>query len=530
MRKPKQAAGLARYYEAFLTPTVHGSTDPASPANAYAWAVEIMQGLRVSEVVDATAEAFADSRVGELRPIPISPGHMAYPVPYFYPEMVELIGELLRHDFDVWIVSASNVWSVRYLTLKFLNPLLRQHGARNGIRPERVLGVSTLLTNSRRELFKDSLLIRESAPYSRLDAACLSRVTLTGRLQFPIPIYSGKVGAVWDALGRQPFLAAGDSAGDHALLTFSEHRLWIARLENPELQGATAQLIQKQQPDRWLVQPTLLNPSPGFLPDSQALIRRLKPVPKNIRSSAKRLSRFNSPPPIPSHRPLLQRLRRFALAMMLSIASAVLSKAEVPAAPTSDFNAAVESAFLLDPPSPGIWVDGVGEGYRASTQTISIEAGGAYGPRILGSQDHHYLALLSLSYGHMLGPVLGEDRFWRGNFELRVELFGGIQYIPDNEWLVGLTPHVRYSFATGSRWTPFLDIGLGTSLTDIGPPDLGSIFEFNIQGCAGFHWRLRDDLALTAEARYIHLSSAGISDRNSGLNSLVGMLGVTLFF
>jgi hypothetical protein len=44
------------------------------------------------------------------------------------------------------------------------------------------------------------------------------------------------------------------------------------------------------------------------------------------------------------------------------------------------------------------------------------------------------------------------------------------------------------------------------------------------------HWFWRDDVALTLEARYMHMSCAGISHPNLGLNSVIGMVGLTWFF
>ena len=88
--------------------------------------------------------------------------------------------------------------------------------------------------------------------------------------------------------------------------------------------------------------------------------------------------------------------------------------------------------------------------------------------RPLAVVQAHDLALLSLAYGHMLGGVQGEGHWYRGNFEGRLELFGGGEYSPSNEWVIGLTPHLRYNFATGSPWIPFLDGGAGVTATGIG--------------------------------------------------------------
>ena len=171
------------------------------------------------------------------------------------------------------------------------------------------------------------------------------------------------------------------------------------------------------------------------------------------------------------------------------------------------------AAIDLSPPKSTIWRDGVGSGFLGSAQDLTIEAGVAAGMARLGSHQAHDLALLSASYGHMLSGVIAKDHWYRGNVEGRMELFGGMQYRPDVDtdgWLIGLTPHLRYNFATGSRLIPFVDGGAGVTAMGIGPPDVSGTFEFNLQGLVGVHWFLRDNLALTTDVRYTHYSCAGI--------------------
>ena len=96
--------------------------------------------------------------------------------------------------------------------------------------------------------------------------------------------------------------------------------------------------------------------------------------------------------------------------------------------------------------------------------------------------------------------------------------------------MIELTPHLRYNFATGTRWVPFLDIGAGVTATGIGPPDLTGTFEFNLQAIAGVQWFLRDDLALTGDVRLLHMSCAGIHSPNLGVNNVAFMIGITWFF
>ena len=95
---------------------------------------------------------------------------------------------------------------------------------------------------------------------------------------------------------------------------------------------------------------------------------------------------------------------------------------------------------------------------------------------------------------------------------------------------MGLTPHLRYSFATGTRWIQLFDIGAGVTATGIGPPDLSGTFEFNLQAATGIQRLLGENIALTLETGYMHWSCARIHKPNLGLNGVTGMLGLTFFF
>jgi hypothetical protein len=189
-----------------------------------------------------------------------------------------------------------------------------------------------------------------------------------------------------------------------------------------------------------------------------------------------------------------------------------------------------QPAVTLEQSLRGIWQAGIGEGFRASAESFGVGLGAGYGVAAFGGRESHDLALLGLTYGHMLSDTKGEGHWYRGNWEFRIELFSGAQFSPETDWLVGLTPHLRYDFATGTRWVPFFDLGAGISGTSIGAPDLSGTFEFNLQSAAGVHWFLEDDLALSVEARYLHMSCASISKPNLGLNTVMGVVSVTWFF
>ncbi|MCU0843736.1 MAG: hypothetical protein MUC76_02285 [Spirochaetes bacterium] len=258
---------LTVYYEEILGATAHHKDDFAPLSSGYVWAVEVMQGLSPDDVISATERVHAQSEPFVPGRIEVTPGVSSYPVPFFYPEMLELIAALIASRYDVWIFSASNVWTIRWMVLRALNPELAARGCETGIAPEHVIGVSTLLADREGRLHKDHLLVRNEPRYADMNAEYLSGLRLTARLNFPAPTYSGKVACILDLIGEQPYLAAGDSPGDLPMLAWSENRLWIARLEKPAYQREMAALAERVAGGPWLVQPALCGDATGFVAD-----------------------------------------------------------------------------------------------------------------------------------------------------------------------------------------------------------------------------------------------------------------------
>jgi hypothetical protein len=75
-----------------------------------------------------------------------------------------------------------------------------------------------------------------------------------------------------------------------------------------------------------------------------------------------------------------------------------------------------------------------------------------------------------------------------------------------------------------------VDLGAGVTATDIRSGDISTTFEFNLQAGAGAHYFVAKNLALTAQARFIHFSNAGIKFPNLGVNTITGLIGVSWFF
>ena len=152
-----------------------------------------------------------------------------------------------------------------------LNPMLREFGLAEGVRADHIIGVTTLLADSNDNLYKDTVLVRENLGYARLEEPNLRAFHLTSRLEFPVPVYAGKVACLLDALPRAPYLCVGDAPGDHRMLAYSENRLWIARLDKPDFQKATLALMRSTGGDRWMIQGTRTKEPAGFVPSMSDL-------------------------------------------------------------------------------------------------------------------------------------------------------------------------------------------------------------------------------------------------------------------
>jgi lipid A 3-O-deacylase len=235
--------------------------------------------------------------------------------------------------------------------------------------------------------------------------------------------------------------------------------------------------------------------------------------------------------------PQRNQLRRWVNVVMLALWAGVGTSlhAQVAGASTGFTNSTLLSsdALRLDKKSEPIslWVDdSVGAGFHSGRQEFGLGVGGGFAGHEFGGVVPHDLVLGRIYYGLMLSDVVGKNWFFRGNWEILGELFGGGQTRPENGYAVGVAALLRYNFATGTRLMPFVDAGVGATATDIGNPDLGSIFEFNLQCGVGLNYFWRENSALTFQYRLIHFSNAGIKRPNLGVNENMFYLGMSWFF
>lgn len=144
-------------------------------------------------------------------------------------------------------------------------------------------------------------------------------------------------------------------------------------------------------------------------------------------------------------------------------------------------------------------------------------------------------ALGSARLGMMLNDPSGQG-ILRGNFELMFGMFAGGIYEGPGDYLAGAELGLRYNFIQPSASVvPFIQVGGGGGYSDAAKDDrvqrlIGSDWSFQLHGTLGIRWMLSERCALTTAVQYLHFSNAGIEERNQGLDSVGGLVGMSWFF
>lgn len=128
-------------------------------------------------------------------------------------------------------------------------------------------------------------------------------------------------------------------------------------------------------------------------------------------------------------------------------------------------------------------------------------------------------------------PIGGErgSGWLHGRWEWNPELFLAAFIHPFMRPLIGITPlQFRYVFEPKCRIHPYLFTGAGVLYVDFNRRETGNRLNFNLQFGTGFYYALNTTTALLLEYRHIHISNAGLDERNSGLNTHTFLAGVSI--
>ncbi|HWQ68700.1 MAG TPA: acyloxyacyl hydrolase [Patescibacteria group bacterium] len=171
------------------------------------------------------------------------------------------------------------------------------------------------------------------------------------------------------------------------------------------------------------------------------------------------------------------------------------------------------------------------EGFQSGTWHLGFKTGAADTVKIFANRapDVQFVPLF-FQIGYTVTDVHGPFPV-RGSLEVIFEPTFLVTTNPETEVGGGASLLFRYNFVTGTRWVPFFEVGIGILDADLNVPrDLATQFNFTILGGPGLNYFLTDHLAIVAQAGLHHISNGGRKSPNVGVNSVMGLLGVSYYF
>ena len=149
-----------------------------------------------------------------------------------------------------------------------------------------------------------------------------------------------------------------------------------------------------------------------------------------------------------------------------------------------------------------------------------------------GTKDIH-----AFNAGIRLGKVLTHDHgggFLRGNFEWSADLIP-VYYLwqpapAQNAYAAAFNPlNLKWNFTSSARIVPYLELGGGVLFSNHVVPLNTSHVNFLPHATLGFQFFNNDRRAFTAGVRYEHISNAGLTVPNPGINTVQFQVGMNWF-
>jgi len=134
-------------------------------------------------------------------------------------------------------------------------------------------------------------------------------------------------------------------------------------------------------------------------------------------------------------------------------------------------------------------------------------------------------------FGYFLSNEIGKG-WYQGRHELLIELPLHLAVDPQTRVLTGgyLLGSWKFTGLKEKRFYPYLFAGGGVLFVDLGLPSMGSRLDFSYQGGTGIQYLIRENLAVMAEYRYLHISNAGTAQPNEPLNFSHILFGISFFY
>ena len=152
------------------------------------------------------------------------------------------------------------------------------------------------------------------------------------------------------------------------------------------------------------------------------------------------------------------------------------------------------------------------------------------GHSVAGGRGQTGIWNLGLRYGWILTDAHGPG-FLKGRFEYAVDAVPAYLLFQraNTAYGVGLNPlNLRWNLSQRGSLVPYLELSGGVLFTTHDVPPHTSAVNFTPAAGAGVY-TLRKKYALAVELRYLHISDAGLSKLNPGINTVEVRLGLGKF-
>jgi lipid A 3-O-deacylase len=159
---------------------------------------------------------------------------------------------------------------------------------------------------------------------------------------------------------------------------------------------------------------------------------------------------------------------------------------------------------------------------------LQLWTGGGRG--LTGSTSDSGIWNLGARYGWVLTGPHGPG-FLRGRFEYAVDVVPVflVAQKTGTAYGLGLDPFaLKWNFVTRGKVVPYAEIGGGTLFTNDKVPPGTTRVNFTSGGALGLHF-LRSKYNWNVEARYMHISNAGLATPNPGINTFQVRIGFGRF-
>jgi len=160
---------------------------------------------------------------------------------------------------------------------------------------------------------------------------------------------------------------------------------------------------------------------------------------------------------------------------------------------------------------------------------LQLWSGGGYS--VPGGTSNTGVWNAGLRYGWILSRPHGPG-FLKGRFEYVLDATPAfvIWQKVNTAYGGGFSPlGLKWNFATRGRAAPYLELNGGTLFTNKEVPLGTSNVNFTSAGAFGVHL-FGQKYAWTLEARYMHISNAGLATPNPGINTVQVRLGIGRFW